>query len=92
MFVIAKREQLGKDKDIKLRIGRKGLSLNEKQRFVVESLPLVGPRMAKKLLSRFKSVEKVFTAGEKDLQKIDGMGLKKAKGIRRTVSSDFSEE
>ncbi len=92
LFVIAKREQLGKEKDIRLRIGRKGLSLREQQQFIVESLPLVGPSMAKKLLQRFESVKKVFNAGEKELQKIEGMGEKKAGQIRKAIDSLFEGE
>ena len=92
MFIIAKREQLGKEKDIRLRVGRKGLSLKEQQQFIVESLPLVGPTMAKKLLQEFGSVKKIFNATEKQLQKTEGMGEKKAKQIRKTIDALFEKK
>ncbi len=50
LYTIAKREQLGKEKDIRLRLGRKGLSEAEMQQFIVESLPLVGPKLARNLV------------------------------------------
>jgi Fanconi anemia group M protein len=89
LFVIAKREQLGKDTDIKLRIGRKGLTLPEQQQFIVESLPLIGPVMAKKLLEHFGSVENLFSANVKELQEIENMGPKKAEQIRKVLGAKY---
>ena len=92
LFVTAKREQLGREKDIRLRVGRKWLSLKEQQQFIVESLPLVGPSMAKKLLQRLGSVQRVFTASEKVLMAVEGMGEKKARLVRKTIDSLYSDE
>ena len=92
LFVIAKREQLGKETDIKLRIGRKGLTLPEQQQFIVESLPLIGPKMAKKLLEHFGSVEKLVNADVKELQELENMGPKKAEQIKKVLSSKYSEK
>jgi ERCC4-type nuclease len=83
LFVTAKREQLAKDKDIRLRTGRKGLTLTEAQQFVVESLPMVGPAMAKTLLQKFKSVRNIFNASREELMKIEKLGAKKASRIRK---------
>lgn len=92
LYVTAKREQLGKEKDIKLRVGRKGLSIQEQQRFIVESLPFVGAKLAKNLLKEFGSVKKVFTATEKRLQKVEKIGEKKAKLIRKTIEEEYKED
>ncbi|MBI3872695.1 MAG: hypothetical protein HY304_06435 [candidate division Zixibacteria bacterium] len=48
---------------------------------IVRMLPLVGPVTAKSLLKRFGSLRGVFSASDKDLTKIDGIGPKKAKKI-----------
>ncbi len=92
IYVIAKREQQGKGTDVRLRIGRKGLSLGEQQRFVVESLPLVGPKMARALLKRFGSVKGIVNAQSKQLQEVENMGQKKAKLIRQVLLSEYEEE
>ena len=92
MYVTAKREQLGKDKDVRLRLGRKGLTLDEQQRYIVESLPLIGPTMAKNLLSKFGSVKAILNADEKELQDMDLIGEKKAKQIRKVIESDYTEK
>jgi len=92
IYVIAKREQLGKGSDVRLRIGRKGLTLGEQQRFVVESLPLIGPKMARLLLEKFGSVKGIVNAQSKELQKVENMGQKKAKLVRQVLLSEYEEE
>jgi Fanconi anemia group M protein len=92
IYVIAKREQEGKGSDVRLRIGRKGLTLGEQQRFVVESLPLVGPKMARSLLKKFGSVKGIVNAQSKELQEVDNMGQKKAKLVRQVLLSEYKEE
>ncbi len=92
LYLIAKREQLGKGKEIRLRIGRKGLSDSELQQFVVESLPSIGPTLAKNLLRKFGSVKKVFSADEKKLMKTDKIGEKKAKEIRKLIELEYKDD
>jgi ERCC4-related helicase len=92
IYLIAKREQLGKDKDIKLRMGRKGLTTSEQQQFIVEGLPLVGPSLAKNLLREFKSIKNIVNSNEKDLQNVENLGKKKAKSLRKIFDAEFREE
>ena len=65
------------------------MSLLEMQHFVVESLPMVGPGLAKKLLEYFGSVEAVFAASEAELQKVENVGEKRAKEIRKLITTVF---
>jgi Fanconi anemia group M protein len=92
LYVIAKREQIGKDKEVGLRFGRKGLTLQEKQRFIVEGLPLVGPQLAKSLLEKFGSIKAIANANEKELQEAEGVGKKKAKGIQKVLEASYDEQ
>ena len=92
LFVTAKREQEGRSKDIRLRVGRKGLAPGEQQRFIVESLPGVGPSMAKKLLEKFGSVKNIANAESRELQEIENLGKKKASQIRKALTSKYSPE
>jgi len=91
IFVTAKREQLGAAKDIRLRIGRKGISLPEKQRFVAESLPSVGPSLARKLLQAFGSLKNIANADTNKLMEIEKIGEKKAKEITNVLTSPYKE-
>lgn len=69
---------------------RKPLTLKEQQEFLIESLPGVGPTLSKSLLSQFKSVKKIINAKESQLQKIDKIGPKKAKEIKKVVEEDYN--
>ena len=68
---------------------RKPLTLKEQQEFLIESLPGVGPVLSKSLLTKFKSVKKVINAKESQLQKIDKIGPKKAKGIKKVIEENY---
>jgi Fanconi anemia group M protein len=92
VFGIAKREQEGKKTEIRLRVGRKGLTSAEKQRFVVESLPAVGPVLAKNLLREFGNIRKIANAEEKELTKVEKMGKVKAKQVREVFDREYKEE
>jgi ERCC4-related helicase/intein/homing endonuclease len=91
LYVIAKREQIGRDKEIRLRMGRKGLTTKEQQQFIIEGLPLVGPTLAKNLLEKFKSIKSIANADEKRLQKVENLGPKKAKHIRKILEAKYEE-
>ena len=87
IFVTAKREQLKSGGEIHLRVGRKGLSLDQQQRFIVESLPSVGPALAISLLEKFGSIKNIANAPEKELQEIENLGPKKARQIVKVFSA-----
>lgn len=70
-------------KDAVLRFEKKAFTLAQRQQFIIESLPQVGPRNAKALLKHFKSVERVFTAPEEQLREAEGIGRERAREIRR---------
>ncbi|MDD3159508.1 MAG: DEAD/DEAH box helicase [Candidatus ainarchaeum sp.] len=92
LYAIAKREQIDNKKEISLRVGRKGLTLKENQQYIMEGFPLVGPSLAKNLLKEFKSIKNIMNANEKDLQKVDKLGEKKAKEIRKIIEAEFKDE
>ncbi|MBN2517762.1 MAG: DEAD/DEAH box helicase family protein [Candidatus Altiarchaeota archaeon] len=91
LYVLAKREQEGRLKDIALRGEKRAMSLAERQQFIVESLPNVSAVLAKRLLKHFKSVRNVFNALSKDLQEVDGIGPKKAREIKEVIRVEYQE-
>jgi ERCC4-related helicase len=92
LYNIAKREQLGNKSEIRLRMGRKGLTLKDQQQFIVEGLPLVGPLLAKNLLKEFGNIKGIVDANEKELQKVENLGKLKAKKIRKVLDSIYKED
>jgi len=53
--------------------------------FIVEGLPLIGPTTAQNLLKKFKSVARVFSATEKELCEVPGIGVKTASRIHEIL-------
>lgn len=91
LYQIARREQLGKDNEIRLRVGRKGLTLAEQQQYVLEGFPLVGPQLAKALLRRFGSIRSIVNASLKEMQEVEKMGPIKAKKIHEVLNWHYGE-
>jgi len=91
LYTIAKREQIDLNRCIALRGEKRAMSLPEKQRFVVESLPNVSAVLARRLLLHFGSIEKIFRAREKELMEVDLIGEKKAKAIRAVIREKYTE-
>ncbi|MFH1588903.1 MAG: DEAD/DEAH box helicase [Candidatus Diapherotrites archaeon] len=91
LYVIAKREQFKEDKEIKLRVGKKGLTLEQKQRFIIEGFPLIGPQAGINLLKEFGSIKEIINATEKELQTTELIGKKKAKEIRKVLDGKYKE-
>lgn len=91
LYVIAKREQKERDKEVRLRVGRKGLTLAEQQRFIIEGLPMIGPLMAKSLLEKFGSIKAIVDADEKQLQTVENLGKKKARLIQKVIREKYDD-
>lgn len=92
LFAVAKREQLGEKREVRLLGERKAHTLSEQQQLVIECLPGVGPKRAKELLRYFYSVENVINATETELLELEGMGEKRAKDIKKVIKSAYKEK
>lgn len=99
VFFIAKHEQLAEKKPLRVTGARKGLTLAQNQKAIIEMLPMIGPKIADSLLEHFGSVWGVFNASEEELLKVEGLGAKRARVIRNTIdgkyvkpASTFSED
>jgi ERCC4-related helicase len=89
MITIAKREQEENSKDFGIRGERKPLSDTELQEYIMSGLPGVGPSLAKSLLSKFKTIEKIVNASEDELKEVDKIGSKKALEIQRILKKEY---
>ena len=67
------------------RMGRKPKRMQTRKLYLLQGLPGIGPRMAKRMLEYFGTVEKVFTADEQKLICVEGIGKKKAAKIREII-------
>lgn len=66
-------------------------SIEEWQLYIVQSLPHIGPKLARRLLKRFGSVIGVFNASALELSRIEGLSEWKAQEIVRILRSPYSE-
>ncbi len=74
---------------VEARYKPKMMGLRARQRFVVEGLPGVGPKLADRLLRTFGSVRGVFNASEHMLARVKGVGPKRAKEIRAVIDAPY---
>ena len=88
LSILWKRQEKG-TAEYGLRHKPKAMSLEQRQRFVVEGLPSIGETLARSLLERFGSVRAVFTASEEDLKKVPKIGDIKAAEIVRLSSAPY---
>jgi len=88
VYWLAKKEQ-EKNVPIGFKIFKKPKDIKKIQEFIVASIPGISRKLSKRLLKKFGSVEKVFTASESELKKVEGIGEKTAKKIRKILTSRY---
>ncbi len=64
IFHIARREQVEKKRETRIREGRKPVTLSENQRYIVSGIPGVSGVLADRLLSEMETLEKLFSSSE----------------------------
>jgi Fanconi anemia group M protein len=75
--VLSKKQE----KELPLNITKKTLNKKERLQFVLESFPGIGPKTAKKLLKRFKTLRNIFNASEEELKEVLGKKAESFKDI-----------
>ena len=86
---LLRREHREKNDILSFRVGKRFWTIEEEQKYLVEGLPGVGPKLANALLDEFKSPKNIFNASDKDLQKVQKIGKKKAEKIRAILAKEF---
>ncbi len=89
--VILKREREERRGEVQIRGEKKVLTLKEQQEYLIVGLPNVNITLAKRLLREFKSVQGVFKATPEKLEKVQGIGRKKAEEIRNVLTAEYKE-
>jgi len=89
IYSIAKHEQVSKNIAFSIKSKRKTNNLSQTQRSIVESFPMIGPKLAKSLLERFGSLDNLILADEKELLKVDKFGDKKVRVLKKTIKNNY---
>lgn len=71
-----------------LRGGYRPKRLKSKQLYLLQGLPQVGSKLAKRLILHFKSVSKVMNASVRALTEVDGIGKISAERIREVLDAE----
>ena len=92
LFHIARREQMDKKKEVRIRSGRKPASISDQQKYIVAGLPGVSTVLADRFLRELKTIAKIFNAGEEELMQVGGVGEKLAKRITEISRKEYTPE
>ena len=76
--VLAKR----KPKELSLNVSKKSLNKKEQLQFILESFPGIGPKSARKLLQKFKTIKNIINASEEELKETL---RKKAESMKKII-------
>jgi len=85
IYWIAMKEQHETGNGIGIKVGKKPKSTKQLQEFVVASIPGVSTVLAKRLLEKFGTIENIFSADEKKLREVKGIGKKLASKISKLL-------
>jgi len=92
IFSLAKKLQEEKGEAVMVRYKPKFYATATQQRFAVQGLPKIGPKLADRLLKKFGSVRRVFTATRFELLRVEGFGKKRAEEISRFLDRTYPAE
>ena len=86
MRILVKRESSGKNDKLPeakwhRKPARADLPVKDRKKYILDSLPYIGDRLADNLLLHFKNISGVACASVEELQKVPGIGKKKAELI-----------
>jgi len=76
-----------KEVESSLNVTKKSFNKKEQMQFIIEGFPGIGPKTAKKLLEKFKTINNIFNASSEDLEKEIG---KKAE-IFKIVEEEYKD-
>ncbi len=92
-WLAAKAKSLGdtsKKTIIRMRIEKKPMNLNDRILYVAEGI--VGPTLAKRLLSYFKTLRNLANASVSELTRVEGIGEKRAREIYAIFNTPWKPE
>ncbi|MFX0108470.1 MAG: ERCC4 domain-containing protein, partial [Candidatus Hodarchaeota archaeon] len=89
LYRLAHLEQVSASKPLRTRAGDARGSEAETLEYILSGFPGVDTVISRAILSEFKTLENVFTADEKELRKVKGVGAKIAGRIRRLLKAEY---
>jgi Fanconi anemia group M protein len=82
LSVLSKR----KSKEFPLNVKKKNLNKKEQKQFIIEGFSGIGPKTAKKLFKKFKTIKNIINASEEELKEVIG---KKAEIMKKIIEDKY---
>ncbi|HSB46536.1 MAG TPA: ERCC4 domain-containing protein [Candidatus Bilamarchaeum sp.] len=92
VFHLARHEQVAKKNPMRIYAKKRTFTPSQTARSIVESLPMIGPKLAKNLLKHFGSVDALAHASERDIAEVEGVGKKRAKVIKEILCYPYNPD
>jgi len=89
IYWIAKKEQEEGKRAVAFKVGKKPFDSKMVKEFIASGIPGVSNVLSKRLLKKFGSLEKLFSATEEELKSVEGIGEKLAKKIKKISSEKY---
>jgi len=89
ILAVARREQVQERRSPRVMTSQKPSTIEEQQEFVVSSLPDIDSARARKLLTHFQTVERLFSASKEELMSVSGIGDKISEEIKRVLTTRY---
>ena len=89
LAAIARREQLGEKREVRVRADKAAMSDDERLRFLVEGLPGVSAVLSRRLLEHFGTVKAIADARVEELMEVEGIGPTIAAAIHNIVRTQY---
>lgn len=80
--VLSRKEK----REMPLNVTKKSLNTSERTQFILESFPGIGPKTAKKLLKKFRTIKNIINAPEEEIKQILG---KKANSFMKIINNRY---
>ncbi len=90
IYVIAKREQMPNKTEVNPHGKKPKASLKEQQEYFVSALSNIGIMTTRKLLGRFKTIERIMAASKEELMEVENVGDKTAEHIKKVFSTEYN--
>lgn len=92
IYWLAYRDQAKKRNPPSIRSPRKVTDVRKYQEYMISGLPHVNSKLSRRLLEKFKSPRKVFSASPENLMEVRGIGKEKAKRIWEMLNEKYGDE
>jgi len=75
-----------KQQEMPIRANKKSFNKKEQLQFILEGFPGIGPKTAKKLLEKFKTIKNIINSSQDELKNLTG---KKAEIFRKIIEDEY---